>query len=428
MPTLVAPYVDEMIQMRRRLHRYPEIAWTEFVTTSIIVERVRALGFKTVLGKKLFNEEFVLGRDPQIAKEAEDRARAQGVSEEILKELEGYTGCLAVWETGRPGPVTALRFDIDCIPVQENQTDANEAHRDGYESTRDGLMHACGHDGHASMGMTVAHWVHDHADELCGTIKIIFQPAEEGTKGACGIAHSNNLDDVDYLIGGHVNIANKVHDVSIVRKGFLATTKMNASFTGLAAHAGGSPELGRNALMAACSAAMQIMGIARHGQGATSVNVGVIHAGEGRNVVPAHAGMEIEVRGSNAEINSYMQERAEAMVRGSAMSYGVDYRLDVVGKAEDVVSDEELVQAIVEAAKAVDTVENIHIVESCGGSEDHSLLMHAVQKHGGKAVFFGYGGNGTVAHSSLFQIQDTETLPIGLEIFVRLLTKYNVKA
>ena len=113
MPTLVAPYVDEMIQMRRRLHRYPEIAWTEFVTTSIIVERVRALGFKTVLGKKLFNEEFVLGRDPQVAKEAEDRARAQGVSEEILKELEGYTGCLAVWETGRPGPVTALRFDID---------------------------------------------------------------------------------------------------------------------------------------------------------------------------------------------------------------------------------------------------------------------------------------------------------------------------
>ena len=107
MPTLVAPYVDEMIQMRRRLHRYPEIAWTEFVTTSIIVERVRELGFKTVLGKKLFNEEFVLGRDPEVVKDAQDRARAHGVSEEILKELEGYTGCLAVWETGRPGPVTA---------------------------------------------------------------------------------------------------------------------------------------------------------------------------------------------------------------------------------------------------------------------------------------------------------------------------------
>ena len=106
----------------------------------------------------------------------------------------------------------------------------------------------------------------------------------------------------------------------------------------------------------------------------------------------------------------------------------MDSRLDVVGRAEDVVTDEELVQAIVEAAKAVDTVEDIHIVESCGGSEDHSLLMHAVQKHGGKAVFFGYGGNDTVAHSALFQIQDTESLPIGLEIFVRLLIKLNTNA
>ncbi len=421
----LAAYIPEMIETRRHLHHHPEIAWTEFLTTQTIVKRVRELGFKTILGKALFDEAHALGREPKVIEEAMQRSLKLGMDPALLKELEGYTGCMAIWETGRPGPVTALRFDIDCVNVEENHDDSNEAHRGGFDSECCGLMHACGHDAHAAMGLAVAHWIHDNADDLKGTIKLIFQPAEEGTKGAAGIAYSHNLDDVDYLVGGHIGVDAKLHEVAVIRKGFLATTKMNVTFKGVAAHAGAAAELGRNALMAACSAAMQIMGIARHGKGDTSVNIGTINAGEGRNVVPVHAKMELEVRGKNDDINRYMQETAERMIKGSAESYGVEYKIDIMGMATDVNADKALSDMLEEEAKQVPTVTKVFDITSCTGSEDCSLLMQAVQKHGGQAAFFYYGCNHHGHHKGNFEIQDTESMPEGLEVFVRMLNRLN---
>lgn len=421
----ISAYIPEMIQTRREFHKNPEIAWTEFLTTQTIVKRVRELGFKTVVGKALFNTDYALGRVDSVIESAMKRALANGMDSDLLKELEGYTGCLAIWETGRPGPVTALRFDIDCVNVEETTDSNHEACIDHYCSHNEGLMHACGHDAHAAMGLTLAHWIHDNADQLCGTIKILFQPAEEGTKGASGIAHSNNLDDVDYLIGGHIGVAAKLHEVAIIREGFLSTTKLNCSFLGVPAHAGSSAHAGRNALMAACTAAMQIMGIARHGDGETSVNIGTIRAGEGRNVVPVHAHMELEVRGANNEINAYMQETAERMIRGSAESYGVQYKIDVMGQATNITSDKDLCDSFEEIARSMPSVKRVFDIHGCPGSEDCSLLMKTVQDHGGKAMFFYYGCNHHGHHRGDFSIQDTESMPEGLELFAKMIEKLN---
>ena len=421
----LSAYIPEMIETRRKLHKHPEIAWTEFLTTQVIVNRVRELGFKTVLGEALFNKDAVLGREPAVVEAAMARSLKLGMDKKLLDEMQGYTGCLAIWETGRPGPVTALRFDIDCVNVEENHDKTNEAFRGGFDSECAGLMHACGHDAHAAMGLAVAHWIHDNADSLCGTIKIIFQPAEEGTKGACGIAASNNLDDVDYLVGAHIGVAAHLHEVAIIRSGFLSTTKMNVSFTGVPAHAGAAAELGRNALMAACSASMQVMGIARHGQGDTSVNIGTLRAGEGRNVVPVHASIEMEVRGKTAAINQYMQETAERMIRGSAESYGVQYKIDVMGKAESVACDEDLSDMVTEAAQSVEGVTRVFDIVGCTGSEDCSLLINKVQSHGGKAAFFFYGCNNHGHHKGNFEIQDTESMPVGLEVFLKMIERLN---
>ena len=163
----LAAYIPEMIETRRHLHHHPEIAWTEFLTTQTIVKRVRELGFKTILGKALFDTEHALGREEKVIEEAMQRSLKLGMDPVLLKELEGYTGCMAVWETGKPGPVTALRFDIDCVNVEENHDASNEANREGFDSECCGLMHACGHDAHAAMGLAVAHWIHDNAKELC---------------------------------------------------------------------------------------------------------------------------------------------------------------------------------------------------------------------------------------------------------------------
>lgn len=421
----LSAYIPEMIETRRKLHKHPEIAWTEFLTTQVIVNRVRELGFKTVLGEALFNKDAVLGREPDVVEAAMARSLKLGMDKKLLDEMQGYTGCMAIWETGRPGPVTALRFDIDCVNVEENHNDTNEAFCGGFDSECAGLMHACGHDAHAAMGLAVAHWIHDNADSLCGTIKIVFQPAEEGTKGASGIAASDNLDDVDYLIGAHIGVAAHLHEVAIIRSGFLSTTKMNVSFTGVPAHAGAAAELGRNALMAACSASMQVMGIARHGQGDTSVNIGTLRAGEGRNVVPVHASIEMEVRGKTAAINQYMQDTAERMVRGSAESYGVQYQIDVMGKAESVACDEDLSDMVKEAAQSVEGVTRVFDIVGCTGSEDCSLLINKVQSHGGKAAFFFYGCNNHGHHKSDFEIQDTESMPVGLEVFLKMIERLN---
>ena len=421
----LSAYIPEMIETRRKLHKHPEIAWTEFLTTQVIVNRVRELGFMTVLGEALFNKDAVLGREPAVVEAAMARSLKLGMDKKLLDEMQGYTGCMAIWETGRPGPVTALRFDIDCVNVEENHNDTNEAFCGDFDSECAGLMHACGHDAHAAMGLAVAHWIHDNADSLCGTIKIVFQPAEEGTKGASGIAASDNLDDVDYLIGAHIGVAAHLHEVAIIRSGFLSTTKMNVSFTGVPAHAGAAAELGRNALMAACSASMQVMGIARHGQGDTSVNIGTLRAGEGRNVVPVHASIEMEVRGKTAAINQYMQDTAERMVRGSAESYGVQYKIDVMGKAESVACDEDLSDMVKEAAQSVEGVTRVFDIVGCTGSEDCSLLINKVQSHGGKAAFFFYGCNNHGHHKSDFEIQDTESMPVGLEVFLKMIERLN---
>ncbi len=423
----LSAYIPEMLETRRQFHHHPEIAWTEFLTTQTIVKRVRELGFKTVVGKALFDVEHTFGRDEEKIQAAMQESLKLGMDPVLLKELEGFTGCLAIWETGRPGPVTALRFDIDCVNVEEDHTDANEAHRGGFDSECCGLMHACGHDAHAAMGLAVAHWVKDNAAELCGTIKIIFQPAEEGTKGAGGIAYSNNLDDVDYILGGHIGVSAHLHEVGIIRAGFMNTTKMNVTFKGSPAHAGSNAEKGRNALMAACNAAMQMMGIARHGSGNSNVNIGTIHAGEGRNVVPVNARMEFEVRGETQEINRYMQETAERMIRGAAESYGVEYKIDIVGMAVDIHSDADLSDMVAEVAKSVPTVQKVFDIDKCSGSEDFSLLAQKVQSHGGKSAFFFYGCNHHGHHRADFEIQDAESLPEGLEICVKMVERLNGK-
>ena len=183
-------YTNEMVQFRRQIHKRPEEGWTEFETMNIVVKRLRELGFKVEMGTKAINPKFVMGRDPELVAKAMQRAKEHGVSQEFLDETEGYTGCVGIWETGRPGPVTMFRHDMDCVIVQETNDPKHESNVGHYCSERDGLMHACGHDAHTSVGLGVAHWIVDHKDELCGTIKLLFQPAEEGTRGGLPMSES----------------------------------------------------------------------------------------------------------------------------------------------------------------------------------------------------------------------------------------------
>lgn len=410
-------YHDELISTRRHLHTMPEEGWSEFTTTAYIVEKLRKLGYEVLMGKKVINPDNCLGRSQKVVEAGLACARKNGVSEELLKEMDGLTGCVGVMDTGRPGPTLAIRFDIDCVPVTES-TDADHIPaKEGFCSTRPGLMHACGHDAHTSTGLAVAHWFADHKDEMKGKLKILFQPAEEGVRGAAGMAASGIVDDADYFLGAHIAMMCKTGELSVKPYGFLCTTKLDVTYTGRPAHAGVEPNAGRNAMAAACNAFVQLLGIARHGSGMTRINVGQLIAGEGRNVIPSHALMKMEVRGETGDINQYMYDAAVAIIKGCAISQGCEYKIEKMGEAVDLTNDEELVDVLTKAGEAVEGMTVRKDPMNFGGSEDATILARRVQAHGGKAALFVIGANRPSGHhTSKFDI-DEKALDQGLAVW-----------
>lgn len=410
-------YHDELISTRRHLHTMPEEGWSEFTTTAYIVEKLRKLGYEVLMGKKVINPDNCLGRSQKVVEAGLAYARKNGVSEELLKEMDGLTGCVGVMDTGRPGPTLAIRFDIDCVPVTES-TDADHIPaKEGFCSTRPGLMHACGHDAHTSTGLAVAHWFADHKDEMKGKLKILFQPAEEGVRGAAGMAASGIVDDADYFLGAHIAMMCKTGELSVKPYGFLCTTKLDVTYTGRPAHAGVEPNAGRNAMAAASNAFVQLLGIARHGSGMTRINVGQLIAGEGRNVIPSHALMKMEVRGETGDINQYMYDAAVAIIKGCAISQGCEYKIEKMGEAVDLTNDEELVDVLTKAGEAVEGMTVRKDPMNFGGSEDATILARRVQAHGGKAALFVIGANRPSGHhTSKFDI-DEKALDQGLAVW-----------
>lgn len=348
--------VREMIETRRALHRRPEEGWCEFQTTALILERLRELGYEPLCGTRVINPKAVMGRSPKKVEAAIERAREAGVSEELLARMEGYTGAVAVLETGRPGPVTAWRCDIDCVLVTESCDASHLPAREGFASEYPGWMHACGHDGHAAVGLALARWVMEHKDELVGTIKILFQPAEEGVRGA---------------------------------------------------------------------AAMMIQGIPRNGEGDTRVAVGTLHAGEGRNVTPVHADMELEVRGETAEVNDYMRDSVYRIVDGVARSYEVKAEVELAGEATTLPLCEDLLKIAGDCAKDVPGVEKVMPITKKAGSEDCTILMRRVVAHGGRAAYLLIGADQNGHHRADFDIVDEKSLPVGLGVAAKIIERLN---
>ncbi|MCI6530568.1 MAG: amidohydrolase [Mesosutterella sp.] len=417
-------YMPELIETRRRIHRRPETGWTEFETTALVAQRLESLGFEVHLGLEVIDPERVMGRSAEEAQQAEERARRAGVPEELLARMGGYTGCVGVLRTGRPGSVCAFRYDLDALPINE-PTDPASGHLpavEGFASVFPGKMHACGHDNHAAIGLAVARWARDHEAGLRGTLKLIFQPAEEGARGAAAMAARGVVDDADWLICGHVGTTAGPGELQIADRGFMATTKFDADFKGCPSHAGSSPEKGRSALLAAANAAVMLSAIPRTSQGDTRVAVGKLVSGSARNITPADAHMEFEVRGETAEANEFMTERAEEVVRGAASMTGVGVDLRRVGQGSTLVTTQAALDLLYEAARAVPGMK-VMAAPPCPGSEDCTVLMHRVAQHGGNPGYFLFGCSHHGHHRPDFDTQDTVSDKPGFEMWVQVLKR-----
>ncbi|HFO9368783.1 TPA: M20/M25/M40 family metallo-hydrolase, partial [Escherichia coli] len=176
--------LNQLQKWRREFHHIPESGWCEFITTSKIITILRGMGWQVITGNKYLSTEYIMGRNATEVADSIKRAVDSGVPHELLDEMDGFTGCVALWDTGKNGAVTAFRFDIDCVQVSESKSKDHIPEKMGFASIHSGLMHACGHDGHISIGLGLAQWVSENNHKLCGKIKLIFQAAEEGVRGA----------------------------------------------------------------------------------------------------------------------------------------------------------------------------------------------------------------------------------------------------
>lgn len=421
----MSDYVENAVFLRRELHRIPELGWGEFCTTARIITELEPLGWKVYAGLAQIGLSAVMGRSEKFVEKNLERARAEGVPEALLERMQGYTGCIAEWDTGRPGPVTALRFDIDCVGVQETDNPTHLPNREGFASRHPGAMHSCGHDGHTAVGLTVARWIRDNQEMLNGRIKLIFQPAEEGVRGGAAQAASGLLDDVDSLLGAHLAMMCPTGEVTTVPTGVLCTTKLDVRFTGAPAHPTMSPHLGRNALACACTCVSELLGMARHGKGLGCINVGLMQAGECRNVIPVHAEIQLEVRGETAEINDFMVDQAVRIAKGTALAYGVEYEVEKVGEAGEMRNDAELAELIARCAARVPSCRHIVERKKLGCSEDFTMLANRVQSHGGKAEFLVVGADRTAAHHQREFDFDETGLDTAFGIFTEALKELN---
>lgn len=420
-------YFDHAVQIRRRLHAKPELGWGEFVTMSLIIKELESLGFKLHLGYEQVARDCVMGRNESFVRQNIERALTEGVTQAEIDRMQEITGCVAQWDTGRPGPVTALRFDIDCVQVDESDEPTHAPCVQGFRSTHKGCMHACGHDGHTAVGLAVARFIHDNTDKLTGCFKLFFQPAEEGVRGAVAQAASGLLDDADYLLGSHLGLQCKSGEVCSYPQNVLPTTKLDAIFTGRPAHPTMSPELGRNALACACTCVSELMGMAHHGKGFSSINVGRIEAGEIRNVIPVHGLIQLEVRGETGEINDYMVDQAKCLIEGTAQAYRVDVVVKKAGESTELINDMELVELLEGVANETAGVKKVVRQSSLGASEDFSIMARRVHEKGGKSEFFIVGTDHPGAHHQKNFDLDEKSLDIAIDLFTGCLLKLNGK-
>ena len=286
-------------------------------------------------------------------------------------------------------------------------------------------MHACGHDAHTAVGLEVARWLVDHKDELCGRFKLIYQPAEEGVRGARAMVAAGVVDDVDYFIGGHVGGVAKLGEIGVMDGGFLASTKFDIDIEGQPAHAGNAPQLGHNALMAACAASMMLQGIPRNGDGATRVSVGTMHAGEGRNVIPAHARLQMEVRGETEEVNGYMRDYVYDIFAGVDKAYRVKSTLTKAGESTTLLQSPALFDKVEDVMRHVPNTTLLPRIHAPSGSEDCALFIRRVIQHGGQAAFILWGCNHHGHHRQNFDIQDERSMPIAFNVYTGFAIKMN---
>lgn len=425
--------MNQFVQYRREFHKYPETGWREIRTSARIAEVLSEMGYDVLMGPEVLDYSSVLDLVKPSAEEMEDikkRAVEQGANPDFVEKTCGIPGVIAEFDTGASGPVTALRFDIDALPYDEPRKAGYRPYDEDYCSINASAVHACGHDAHIAIGLGLAAALPAQKNHLKGKIRLIFQPAEETFGGAQSIVDKGHLDDANYFLSLHVALAAngvpmKSHAMACGCKDFLSVRQLDVNFHGVPAHPCGSSQDGKNALLAACTAAINLHAIAPHGEGMHRINVGKIESGIAPNTIAPNALMVVEYRGVTKNISEYMGRRVMDVIEGAARMYDMEYSIGDYGEIPAAKSDDAMMERIQSIAKEIPWFDTIHYEGGVEGTDDASVMMTRVQDHGGMASYIGIGTTTTgPVHNPEFDI-DEDCIPAAIELFLKVLDEYH---
>lgn len=367
----------EMIEVRRDFHQYPELGFKEERTAKMVANYLRNLGLE--------------------------------VKTDIAK-----TGVVGLLRGQREGKTLLLRSDMDALPIQEK----NEVE---YKSKNEGVMHACGHDGHMAILLTTAKILSDFQKEMKGNIKFIFQPAEEGPGGARLMIEQGVMSapQVDAAIGLHLWNYLPIGKVGIRSGPLMASMdSFTIKIKGKSGH-GAIPHDAIDAIVMSShviSALQTIVSREVSPLKSAVVSVGTIKGGYGFNIIADEVDMEGTVRALDIELQKTLPERMERILKGVTSSMRGEYELNYQFLYPITVNDEGMAQLVRKACTSIVGAEKVIIAEQTMGGEDMAFFL---QKVPGCFFFLGSAnrekGFDSPHHHPRFDF-DEDAMPLGVEI------------
>ena len=378
---------EELTATRRDLHMHPEMGFQEVRTSGIVADKLNSLGYEVVAGV-------------------------------------GKTGVVGLLQGGQPGDRTVLlRFDMDALPIEE----ANDV---PYRSQTPGVMHACGHDAHVAIGLGVADVLAKHRDQLPGTIKLMFQPAEEGLGGALAMISDGVIDRIgppaDRAIGLHVSSMHPLGTAAMrVGPMMAAGARLTITVHGKGGH-GAMPHQTVDAVVVAAQIVNMLQTIMARNvdpEDIGVVTIGSIHAGEAGNVIAETAVMQGTIRSFTAETKALLRRRVPEIAEMTAAALGATVTVEIGEGIDATVNAEAPTLVMADAARALLGADNVSMDFRTTGGEDFSAVLARVP---GNFFFLGARndekGINAPHHNPRFDI-DEACLPQGVAILCDAATR-----
>jgi len=394
----VEAHAAEIIQLRHQLHQYPELGNREFETAKLVAAHLESLGF------------------------------------DVIQTGVAHTGVVGILRGGQPGPVVAVRADMDALPVTEDTPyPFKSTVRTTYLGQEVGVSHACGHDIHTAVQLGVASVLASMRDEIPGTVKFIFQPAEEGPPpgevgGAEVMVEEGVLHDPApaAIFGLHTNPDLDVGQVGYsVGPALASSDHFSIRIHGKQSH-GASPHLSIDPIVMASQAVMAFQTIRSRNLDPLQpsvISVGIIRSGERFNIIPEQAYLEGTVRTYDEGVRDEIERRLDEILAGITQAGGGTYEYEYERGAPPTINDVALTQEMVPTLVRVLGSNNVFVLDPMMAAEDFAYFANQIP-----GFYFRLGSTkpGTTSgwnHTPDFMADDA-SVPVGMRAMSNLVLDY----